>query len=260
MGFDIDQAASASQPRAEWLKEFVGSDGLFTRGFRIYYGGRTVPAVLWTNQKPGPKPLVLLCHGGSQHKASDEMVARAVQVLGHLDCVVAAIDGPIHGERREKLEVGPGRQAEFLTMWRNDPLIDYVVDDWKAALDVLLQLDDVDPSRVAWYGVSMGTAYGVPLLAKEPRIGAAVLGMWGADYTNSERIRSDACSVSCPVLFQQKWDDSLFTRAGQIELFDLLGNHQKWLNVYPGTHTIVSRMVDDAALFLSEQLRDVSRP
>jgi len=38
------------------------------------------------------------------------------------------------------------------------------------------------------------------------------------------------------VLFQQKWGDELFSREGQIELFDKLGSPDKRLVVYMGGH------------------------
>jgi hypothetical protein len=76
----------------------------------------------------------------------------------------------------------------------------------------------------------------LPLLAAESRIRAAVLGMWGLSYPNSERLAEDAPKVSCGVLFQQKWDDELFTRDSQIDLFDRLGTHDKRLKIYMGGH------------------------
>ncbi len=141
-------------------------------------------------------------------------------------------------------------------MWRRDPQIDAMVRDWRAVLDALLELKDmVDPERVAWHGVSMGTAYGLPLLASEPqRIQCAVLGMWGVDYVNSRRLGEDAQAVRCPVLFQQKWDDAIFTREGQIDLFARLGDSRKWLKVYPGPHAVTDELMADAASFLSEHL------
>jgi len=193
-------------------------------------------------------------HGGSQHKASPAMTARAAQLVLHHGFAVAAIDGPLHGERRKVLALGLERQAEFLAMWRRDPQIDLMVADWKAAIDAVLALGEFDARRIAWHGVSMGTAYGLPLLACEPRIAAAVLGMWGTSYPNSERLAAAAPQVRCPVLFQQKWDDELFTRESQIALFGALGCEHKWLKVYPGRHAVIAEQLDDAAHFLARAI------
>ena len=65
---------------------------------------------------------------------------------------------------------------------------------------------------------------------------AAVLGLWGLSYPSTERLALDAPRVRCPVLFQRKADDELFTPEGQIELFSLLGSAEKRLAVYPGRH------------------------
>jgi len=57
------------------------------------------------------------------------------------------------------------------------------------------------------------------------------------------------------VLFQQKWDDELFTRDGQIALFEKIGAARKWLYVYPGTHVRVQgQQLDDLEQFLVARL------
>jgi alpha-beta hydrolase superfamily lysophospholipase len=116
---------------------------------------------------------------------------------------------------------------------------------WRALIDELVSVWPGAP--LLWYGLSMGTAYGLPLLASEQRIGRAVLGMWGTSFVQSARLVADARSVRCPVLFQQKWDDELFTREGQLALFDALGTRDKRLHAYPGGHVPVA----------GEQMRDV---
>ena len=51
--------------------------------------------------------------------------------------------------------------------------------DWKATLDELLASNRFDPARVGYWGLSMGTVLGLPFVASEPRISAAVLGACG---------------------------------------------------------------------------------
>lgn len=50
-----------------------------------------------------------------------------------------------------------------------------------AALDLLAALPEVDPDRLALLGISLGALRGVPLAAVEPRLGAVVLCLGGAD-------------------------------------------------------------------------------
>lgn len=227
-----------------------------TREFFVQAEGRRVPVVLWTPAGPtARRPLVLMGHGGSQHKTHPGIVDLAARFVRNHGFAAAAIDGPIHGARRSDGLSGPQVQAEFLAMWEQDPRIDAMVADWRAAIDALVALDDVEPEAIGWYGVSMGTAYGLPLLAADRRIKVALLGMWGASFINSERLAHDAAAVRCPVLFQQKWNDQLFSREGQLELFDRLGSEQKWLKIYPGPHVpVAGEQLTDIEDFLARKL------
>jgi len=229
---------------------------VIAREFIVDAEGRSVPGVFWAAEGLSRRrPLVLIGHGGSQHKTHPGVVELAERLVRDHGFAVAAIDGPIHGARRAAPLSGPRMQAEFLALWPKDDRIDAMVADWRAAIDALVRMDEVEPSAIGWYGVSMGTAYGLPLIAAERRVQAAVLGMWGMDFVNSARLGVAARDVQCPVLFQQKWDDQLFTRDGQAALFDSLGTAQKWLKIYPGAHVpVAGEQADDAVQFLATRL------
>jgi alpha-beta hydrolase superfamily lysophospholipase len=233
---------------------------VITRELAVRVKAREVPAVVWLPDGPRRRrPLVLIGHGGSQHKTHPGVVELATRLVEGHGFAAAAIDGPIHGARRAAPLAGAAMQAEFLELWPRDDRIDPMVEDWRAALDVLAE--EIAPTTVGWYGVSMGTAYGLPLIAIERRIAAAVLGMWGLGFVNGERLGLAATSVECPVLFQQKWDDHLFTREGQLQLFDRLGTTQKWLKVYPGGHVpVAGEQADDAVQFLATRLASAGDP
>jgi hypothetical protein len=101
----------------------------------------------------------------------------------------------------------------------------------------------------------MGTAYGLPLLAVEPRVRAAVIGMWGTSRVNSERLVDDARQVRCPTLFSLQWNDELFTREGQFRVFDALASREKHMSIYPGGHVNpAGARLDDIVHFLVRQL------
>ena len=245
-----------------WNGDAKCESGVVTREFIVQVDDRCVPAVLWTpeNSKTGHRhPLVLIGHGGSQHKTHPGIVDLAGRFVRKHGFVAAAIDGPIQGARRSDGLTGLEVQAEFSAMWAKDPGIDAMVADWQATIDAVQVLDEVDPDVVGWYGVSMGTAYGLPLAAMDSRIKVALLGMWGTNFVNSERLAHDAAKLNCPVLFQQKWDDGFFTRKGQIDLFDRLASAEKWLKVYPGGHTPVSgEQLDDVEHFLASRLKEIA--
>ncbi len=79
--------------------EFFGTnraDGVLERPFRL----GAVPGVMWTRDQPGQRSgLVLLAHGGGQHKSAPAVAARAQRYLKELDAAVVAIDAPGHGDR-----------------------------------------------------------------------------------------------------------------------------------------------------------------
>jgi len=51
------------------------------------------------------------------------------------------------------------------------------------------------------------------------------------------RFAHDAPNIQIPILYHVQWDDELFQRAGQFELFDQLGTSDKRLIAFPGPHS-----------------------
>jgi len=179
---------------------------------------------------------VLVGHGGSGHKSCDVVldVIRPL-VLDH-GIAVAAIDGPVHGDRRAEPASPAVVRDEFRDLWAAGGSVEAMVADWRAVLDTLCSWSEVDSAAVGYYGLSMGTAYGLPLLAAERRIAAAVIGMWGTSRLNSDRLVEDAMNVSCPTMFTMQWNDEHFTREGQFRIFDALASREKHATMYPGGH------------------------
>jgi hypothetical protein len=52
----------------------------------------------------------------------------------------------------------------------------------------------------------------------------------------AQRFKQDAPTIKVPVLFHVQWDDELFPRDGQFELFDMIGANDKRLIAFPGPH------------------------
>ncbi|MGI8984615.1 MAG: alpha/beta hydrolase [Acidimicrobiales bacterium] len=236
--------------------------GAREREFAVEVDGRTVPGALWLPkdgglpENGGPRPLVLLGHGATRHKRIDYLAELGRRLAADHGFAVAAIDAPGHGDRR-----APGHDDEvalfgaFLSEWSREGTVDDMVADWRAAIDAVRELDEVGDGPIGYWGLSMGTIYGVPLVAAEPRIQVAVFGLMGLLGPTRDRLAADAPSVTCPVLFIQQWDDSLIPRPEVFELFDALGSVDKRLHAHPGDHAAVPvEEIAFSARFLARHL------
>ena len=224
-----------------WVGEARSESAMTERGFEVQVAGRKVPGVLWCprNGLPGPRPLVLVGHGATHHKQAEYIVALAHLLVRRHDFAVAAIDGPGHGERRLPAVDGIQVFSNFLAEWSRPASTDDHVAEWQAAVTALRQLDEVGDGPLGYWGLSMGTIYGIPFVASEPRTQAAVLGLMGLVGPSRDRLEVDAKTVTCPVLFIQQWDDQLMPRESVFELFDALGTLDKRLHAHPGEHAAV---------------------
>jgi len=222
-----------------WPGEDLIAKGVRERRFDIERDGRIVPGLLWTPpDATGPRPLVLIGHGASGSKREDYVVALGRRLVRHLGYAAATIDGPVHGDRRKSSGSVPAMPFfDFGQMWSSDTtMTDSMVADWRATLDALHALPDIGAGPAGYWGLSMGTILGLPLVAAEPRISVAVLGLMGLTGPTRSRIGADAPMVRCPVLFLMQWHDELFPRERVYELFDALGSPDKRLHAHPGRH------------------------
>ncbi len=200
--------------------------------------------------------LVLIGHGASGSKYQDYVRSLGRELASKHQLAAAAIDGPTHGDRRD--DGGRDGQRAFLDfamMWSSEPgMTEEMVADWQATLDALLALEGLG-GPVGYWGLSMGTILGLPFVAAEKRVSAAVLGLMGMTGPTTERIRADAPRVSCPVLFLLQWSDELFSRQSGFELFDALGTPDKTLHANTGGHGAVpSHEFATSASFLARRL------
>lgn len=252
----------AEAPRVTWLDEDVFRAGVRQRRFDVVRGSRRIPGLVWTPAEEGPRPLVLLGHGGSGTKRQDYLVAMARRLVQRHGFAAAAIDGPVHGDRRAGPPAPPPLVlAEFAQLWANDgdTMTDEMVADWRTTIDALQSLPDIGNGPVGWWGVSMGTIVGLPVVAADTRFRAAVLGLMGLTGPTQARIARDAPRVRCPVLFLVQWDDALFPHDVAIALWEALGTREKQLSARPGDHgDLPADAFEESARFLARHLGDAA--
>jgi len=213
------------------------SNGVSERAFTF----GDIPGVLWFPAgAAGGRPLVLLAHGGGGHKKAPGVVARARAYVTECGFAVAAIDAPGHGDRpmtdhdkqtvadiRRRREAGEPVLSAIVRY--SAALAAQAVPDWQATLDALQEGAALGP--VGFWGMSQGSAIGVPLAAAEPRITAAVFGLAGR-----ETLADPAARVTIPLEFWLQWDDELVPRDSGLALFDAFASREKTLHAHPGRH------------------------
>lgn len=224
-----------------WTAGTVQDGNVCEREFTVERAGHAIPGIAWHPPSPSSAPhaLVLMGHGGSGHKRSAKMLRMGRIFAGDYGWWAAAIDGPVHGARGA---VTDATDPAYRQMWQRSDVVQCMIDDWRAVLDALNALPEIDATRIGYWGVSMGTMFGLPYVAADARIRAAVLGKAGIRGPSVQRSGIDtyfkryASQVTIPLLFTMQWDDERFDRDGQLELFDSLGSTDKRLHAYPGKH------------------------
>jgi pimeloyl-ACP methyl ester carboxylesterase len=239
----------------QWQKDIVHADSRERAGSIVGNRG-DLPVTLWSPiDDEAIRGLILIGHGGSGDKNEDYVVALARGLVRRFNLAAVALDGPVHGERRGPQGLSGAPLLDFAARWSSDTeLTDHAVDDWQVVLHHLLDtLGSTLP--VGYWGLSMGTILGLPLVAHEPRIAAAVLGLMGATGPTRDRICADAALITVPTMFIVQWDDQLFPRASALELFDRIGTRDKTLVANPGAHAgVPSATFTQSAEFLASHL------
>jgi dienelactone hydrolase len=214
-----------------------------------------IPGVLWTPEgAAGTRPLILMGHGGGQHKKAPGIMTRARRFVAECDFAVAAVDMPGHGDRpkdeeyhriatENRARVDAGEELAPLIAGFQALVARQTVPEWRAVLDAVQELEHVGAGPVGYWGVSLGCGLGVPFVAAEPRVRAAVLGLGGA-LASAEA----AAQITVPVEFLVQWDDERVPRAQSLALFDALASAEKTLHANPGKHGEVPAFELDSTL------------
>jgi dienelactone hydrolase len=255
------------------LTSVTSSDGVTEQLFTLPFPFGEIPGVLWTPEHAtGARPLILMGHGGGQHKKAPGIVARARRFAHECGFAVAAVDAPGHGDRpksaefnrivaemRSNTQTGSNTQTDRaqnagevteLVAGLHGLLVEQSVPEWRAVIDALQQLEHVGAGPLGYWGISLGCGLGVPFIAAEPRVRAAVLGLNG-DETSAQA----AAQITIPIEFLIQWDDEMVPRARALALFDSFRSDQKSLHANAGKHAAVPRFeVDSSVRFFVRHL------
>jgi dienelactone hydrolase len=233
--------------------------------FSVQVEGRTVPGILWhPPETTADTPLVLAGHGGgfgtAGHKRAEKIVALAAE-LGEYGIATAAIDQPGCGDR-------PGAEREqarrrtltieqaIESLW-TPALVEEMARDWQGSLDFLRAEWGLGTAGIGYWGLSGGTTFGLPLVALEPRISAAVLGLNSA----VPLMLAYASRITCPVLYTMNLDDDFMSRDEGLALFDALPTQDKFVLAYPGNHgQNLEPATREWARFFASRLRSPDTP
>jgi dienelactone hydrolase len=215
---------------------------------------RDVPGALWRpDDGDVASPVVLLGHGGSGHKRSERHARMAPWFAAH-GIASLAIDGPFHGDRAADGD-GPLGYQDRAVREGATSVHERMRRDWLDTLEAVGRAGWVDEQNVAFLGMSMGTRYGLAVCASlKSRLRCAVIGKFGLTQTDrlpqhlaANRIVTTAAeSIHAPVLQHVQWDDEIFRRQGQLDLFDLLPSPDKQLRARTGAHGL-TRPNDETA-------------
>src|SRR5262245_61157458 len=247
----------------EWRADPAVSMGVSEQPFYVTRANEKIPGLLWSPEgETTGLPLVLIGHGGKSEKRNPFDLALARRFVRHHRVAVCAIDAIDHGERGPIIDTGDGpAQPELLELWKRADRFDRRNAGRMVRLDELLATGIFDAGAISYWGLSMGTILGLPFVAAEKRISAAVLGCCGFTGPGgvrgrfAERHRADAPNIACPVMFMVQWDDEIFDREGALELFDAIGSRDKRMHVHPGKHgAFPPEAADAGCTFLASQL------
>ena len=227
----------------EWLGQAVGG-GVIERSFLLKRRSGAVPGVLWLPETRARPAAVFLGHGGSGHKRSGRHLRMGRWLASTAGLAVVAIDGPCHGER-VRSPLASAVYQQLIVDEGIENVTARMTEDWLEALTAIAAQDLVDDADVSVFGMSMGARFGLPAAAAlGSRLRCAVFGKFGVRQAQTihpglcspELIETAAHAVSAPVLFHVQWDDEVFPRDGQLELFGELASGDKRLSARSGRH------------------------
>ncbi len=234
----------------QW-NDAVDDKAQVTREFRITrQGKRDITGALWLPDSSAQGG-TLMCfgHGASGNRYQAPICYLAGKFVREEALPVLSLDGPVHGLR----QVGDGARGAFTPEFQRDTCLDDMTDDWACAIAQIQALPEVGTGKLAYFGLSMGSIFGIPLVASRDDVTVATLGLFGVQphFPHGEEFLHAAKEIECPLLFLMQLEDEIFNREGYLKVFDTFASKDKRLHANPGLHPeIPAEEVDFAFEFL----------
>jgi predicted esterase len=234
---------SKDESSEEWIKERITFDAA--------YGGERIIAVLFLpkNIKPPFQTVIYFPGGQAVFRNSSKELESDIEFKTFLSFIVKngrASLYPVYKGTMERtdnalipLAVGFERYSHQYT----DYLIQ-IVKDFKRCIDYLETRQDIDSSKLAYYGMSWGGELGAIIPAVEDRLKASVMLAGGFDLVNPRPLPEAndinyVTRVKTPTLMiNGKYDSFLPYETTIKPMFDLLGtlDEHKELKLYETDH------------------------
>ncbi|MFQ6110184.1 MAG: SUMF1/EgtB/PvdO family nonheme iron enzyme, partial [Candidatus Aminicenantales bacterium] len=230
------QVESRDESSEDWITERITFDAA--------YGGERMIAVLFLPKNTTPPYQTVIYFPGSQAgmRKSSEELDKCHEFNVFLSFIVKSGRAALYPVYKGTME----RNFVTPTPWKNTHrMTEYriqVVKDFKRCIDYLETRQDIESDKLAYYGMSWGSAWpGVIIPAMEERLKASVLLAGGLKDIGRPEVHpiNYVTRVKTPILMINGRYDSNFLYETSIKpLFDLLGtpDEHKELKLYETDH------------------------
>jgi len=192
--------------------------------------GKTIPCSLYRVDEP--KGIALLGHGLGVDRF-DTTVLAPTRILNELGIHVIVPELPLHGDRQDKQLEWDEIVEQWQSYWANDGR-NLLLDEWQHIYAYTQQRFSLP---IVYFGLSLGTQYGVLFLSNVTGVRGAVLGLFGSEPPPKSIVMNHcAPRVTVPTYFIQKMNDEIHSATATQHLYESLGSPSKILDSSLGQH------------------------
>jgi len=204
-----------------------------TREFRIQRKAmRDITGALWLPKSSVEGKTLICCGHGASGDRYQTPISHLAERFVKAGLPVLSLDGPVHGLRK----VGDGGRGAFFPEYQRDNSLIDMTNEWAHTVELIKA--ETGTGNLAYFGLSMGSLFGIPFIASRTDVTVAAIGLMGVqpDFPHGETLLENAAQIKCPLLFLLQLEDELFNRQGCLDVFDAFASEDKRLHANPGLH------------------------